>query len=106
MIVKSYVHMNESGAYRIVGKRVTLDSVVHGFLQGLSPEAIASHYPALTLEEVYGAIAFYLANREGVDQYLMRQEQLWKELRAKQDASRDPLIERLRALQASQLGKR
>lgn len=37
---KDYVtHVN--GAYRISGTRVSLDSVVHAFLNGLSPESIS-----------------------------------------------------------------
>ena len=36
----------------------------------MSPDTIAENFPVLTLEEVYGAIAFYLANREEVDAYL------------------------------------
>jgi len=50
---------------------------VIAFQQGHSAETIQQLYPALSLEEVYGAIAFYLANRDEVDQYLERQEQLW-----------------------------
>lgn len=58
------------GGYWIAGTRVSLDSVVYDFLDGMSPDSIAENFPVLTLEEVYGAIAFYLANREEVDAYL------------------------------------
>ena len=34
------------------------------FQRGESPEAIRSHYPALRLEQVYGAITFYLGNQK------------------------------------------
>ena len=47
---------------------VSLDSVVIGFQQGYSPETVQQLYPALTLEEVYVAIAYYLADRIEVDQ--------------------------------------
>lgn len=66
---KQYIEEQE-GCYRVVGKRVSLDSIVYAFLAGQSPESIAQSFPVLTLEEVYGAIAFYLANREVIDQYL------------------------------------
>ena len=32
----------------------------------------ADSYPALTLEEVFGAMSFYLGNRETVDDYLAK----------------------------------
>ncbi len=58
------------GAYRITGSRVSLDSIVHAFLRGESPEGIAESFPALALEQVYGAIAFYLGHRDTIDAYL------------------------------------
>lgn len=52
--------------------RVSLDSVAHAFLNGESAESIAQSFPVLSLEQVYGAIAFYLAHRDEVDAYLER----------------------------------
>jgi uncharacterized protein (DUF433 family) len=43
-------------------------------LNGESPESIAQNFPLLELEQVYGSIAFYLANRELVDKYLKAEE--------------------------------
>ena len=59
-----------NGAYYIKGSRVSLDSVVYAFLRGESPDGIAESFPALSLEHVYGSIAFYLANRDRIDSYL------------------------------------
>jgi uncharacterized protein (DUF433 family) len=58
------------GAYRVAGSRVSLDSVVYAFLRGESPDGIAESFPALNLEQIYGAIAFYLGHRDTVDTYL------------------------------------
>ena len=57
-------------AYWIEGTRVSLDSIVYAFWNGQTPESIAQSFPTLTLEQVYGAIAFYLAHREAIDRYL------------------------------------
>lgn len=64
-----YVH-KVGGAYRIIGSRVSLDSIVYAFLDGQSPESIAESFPTLALEQIYGAIAFYLSNRGEIDDYL------------------------------------
>jgi capsid portal protein len=40
---------------------------VREFQDGQSPEAIRSAFPTLTLEQVYGAITFYLGHKEVVD---------------------------------------
>ena len=47
---------------------------MYAFLQGSSPESIAQSFPVLSLEEVYGAMAYYLANQTEVDKYLQIQE--------------------------------
>jgi uncharacterized protein (DUF433 family) len=67
-------------AYRISDTRVSLDSVVYAFLNGLSPESIVDSFPSLTLEQVYGAIAFYLANQTEIDSYLKQGEKEFTEL--------------------------
>jgi uncharacterized protein (DUF433 family) len=77
---KQYIEGRESG-YRIVGKRVSLDSIIYAFLAGQSPESIVQSFPALTLEEVYGAITFYFANRTAIDAYLSEGQQLFETLR-------------------------
>jgi uncharacterized protein (DUF433 family) len=79
------------GFYRVAGTRVSLDSIVYAFISGQSAESIAQSFPVLTLEQVYGAITFYLAHREEVDRYLEAQE---KDYEAKRAASRaaDPMF--------------
>jgi uncharacterized protein (DUF433 family) len=71
---KEYVTKTQ-GAYRISDTRVSLDSVVSAFLNGQSPESIVDSFPSLNLEQIYGAIAFYLANRAEVDDYLRKGEE-------------------------------
>ena len=51
----------------IYGARVSLDSIVYSFKAGDSPESIRQNFSSLTLEQVYGAIAFYLAHEREVD---------------------------------------
>ena len=70
---KDYVTKVE-GAYRVTGTRVSLDSLVYLYREGISPEGMAESYPALTLEQVHGALAFYLANQAEVDAYLAKAE--------------------------------
>ena len=62
------------GSFYIVGSRVPLASIVREFRDGHSPEAIRSEFPTLTLEQVYGAITFYLGHRSDVDQDLAARE--------------------------------
>ena len=66
---KEYVEQKD-GAYRVAGSRVSLDSIVYEFLNGQAPETIQENFPTLSLEQVYGAITYYLAHRDEIDDYL------------------------------------
>ena len=66
---KEYVRKVE-GTYRIGETRVSLDSVVDLFREGISAEGMVENYPAVSLEQVHGALAFYLANQQEIDAYL------------------------------------
>lgn len=66
---KSYIEVCR-GAYRIAGTRISLDSVVWAYRRGDSPEQIQESFPLLTLEQIYGALAFYLAHQAEIDAYL------------------------------------
>ncbi len=75
-----YVEKRDEGFW-IAGKRISLDSIVYAFRRGQSPESIRRSFPLLTLEEIYGAIAFYLANQAEVDEYLIREEEEFEKMR-------------------------
>ncbi len=72
-MAKEYVEERD-GRYYVAGARISLDSIVHGFSRGESPETICQNFELLRLEEVYGAIAYYLTNQAEIDAYLIRQE--------------------------------
>ena len=74
----------DGDSYRITGTRVSLDSIVYDYLSGLSPESIADNFHTLTLEQVYGAITYYLANRREVETYLEEIDKLWEVMRSQQ----------------------
>jgi len=93
----SYVSRTVEGGWRVAGTRVSLDSVVHAYLEGQSPEAIADSLPSLSLEQIHGAIAFYLRHREEVEQYLAEQDERWERLRDESERANGPLLERIRA---------
>lgn len=92
-----YVTTDVHGVMRVGQTHVMLDSVLASFHEGCSAETIAQQYPALSLEEVYGAIAFALGHRDLVEAYLARQDALWCRERAAVDRSASPVVARLRA---------
>lgn len=81
----NYVERRDE-AFLLTGTRVSLDSIVYAFRDGASAETIAQAFPVLSLEQVYGAIAHYLAHRNEVDGYLATRA---KDFEAQRKASRD-----------------
>jgi len=99
--LERYVRTDESGAMRVGRSRVLLDSVVAAFEQGHSPETICQQYPSLSLEDVYGAITYYLAHVDEVNDYLRAQDTVWEEWREKTEKRGSPVVRKLRAMRHS-----
>ena len=87
------------GGYFVKGTRVTLDSVVYQFREGASPEHIRDNFPALNLEQVYGAITFYLANEREINSYLAAGEERFDKLRQRSREANPELYTKLSAAQ-------
>ncbi len=95
-LVKQYIEQRDQG-YWIAETRISFDSVVYAFLNGESPESIAQNFPLLSLEQVYGAIAFYLANKELIDVYLKAGEAEFAQLQQSFREKNPLLYQKLKA---------
>src|SRR5438552_9187906 len=90
-----YVEFRDN-AYWIAKTRVSLASVVVAFCDGLAPETIAADcFPLLTLEQVYGAITWYLAHRAEVDSHLQKTNAEFDHLRQATREANSALSEKL-----------
>jgi uncharacterized protein (DUF433 family) len=88
-----------NGAYHVAGSRVSLDSIVYESRNGELPEAIRENFPSLSLEQVYGAITYYLAHRDEIDAYLKQGEHEFSELQERACRSNGSLIRKVREAQ-------
>jgi uncharacterized protein (DUF433 family) len=93
-MAREYVEKRKDG-YGVIGSRVSLESLIIPFLEGAVPETLVDEFPTLSLEQVYGAITFYLAHRSEMDRYLKEVEVLWQEARKSQPSIPGALRERL-----------
>lgn len=73
-MIENYIEQRD-GSYWITGTRVSLDSLVYRWREGLSPETIRECFPVLSLKQVYAAIFFYLDQQPTIDEYLKQAEQ-------------------------------
>ncbi len=94
-MANDHIDLRDGGFY-IKGTRVPLDSIVYEFRNGASPGSIRQAFPTLTLEQVYGAITFYLGHSEEVEATTRDAERAWSEFEATHpipEAIRDRLRE-------------
>jgi uncharacterized protein (DUF433 family) len=105
-VQKQYVRQIE-GAYRVGDSRVSLDSIIYLFREGMSVESMVEAYPALSLEQVHGALAFYLGNQQEIDAYLAEGQRASESHQQQSKRTNAELIAKLeRARRASQIPSR
>lgn len=75
------LRLDEHGVVRVIGSRITLDTVLSGFHRSSTPEQVVQSFPTLKLADVYAIFAYYLDHREEVDAYLREQEEAAAEVR-------------------------
>jgi len=92
----------DDGVVRVGGTRVTLDTVVEAFREGLTPEEIQQQYPSLGLTHVYSAIAYYLQHRSEVEEYLRERARQREQVRREAETRFDPTGIRERLLARAQ----
>ena len=90
---------SEGGVFRIAGSRVTLDSIVHEFKDGATPEQIQEDFPSLTLSDIYSVVAYYLQHPRMVEEYLSAQAEAAREIRQDVESRIDILGLRERLMQ-------
>lgn len=78
------------GVIRIGRTRVTLDSVVRAHRQGASAEEIAAAFDSVGIEDIYAVLAYYLAHRTEVEQYLAEREAEAERVRRENEARFPP----------------
>jgi uncharacterized protein (DUF433 family) len=92
------------GVVRIGSTRVTLDTLVAAFREGLTAEGIVEQYPSLLLADTYSAIGYFLRHPDEVGAYLQGRQSLAAEVRRENEARFDPNGVRARLLSRRQQG--
>ena len=75
----------QDGVWRVIGSRVTLDSVARQFKSGATAEQIQEDFPSLTLSDIYSVISSFLQHPRAVEDYLREQTAAAQEVRRELD---------------------
>ena len=68
----SPLHQDDRGAIRVIGSRITLDTLVNRFKLGDTPEDLHDGFPSLSFAQVKGVITWYLNHTAEADEYLAK----------------------------------
>jgi uncharacterized protein (DUF433 family) len=95
MQIENYFEVVTPEGIRLKGTRVGIETVLYEYIhRAQTPEQIAERFDALTLEQVYATILYYLHHRERVSAYLAAWLEHGEQARAAQE--RDPRFQRQR----------
>jgi uncharacterized protein (DUF433 family) len=72
MRLQDYLDFLDPHVIRLKGHRIGLEDIIEAHQDGESPEQIATFYQTVSLEQVYGAITYYLHYRAETDEYIRR----------------------------------
>lgn len=98
MQLEDYLDIHGPDDIRLRGHRLGLEHIVERYRAGQSPEQIALEFPGLSLDQVYGIIAYYVHNQAEVDAYIV-QLCTWQKARYQAaQANPAPVMQRLQAL--------
>jgi uncharacterized protein (DUF433 family) len=86
------------GTVRIIGSRITLDTIVGAYKRGDTPEEIEEGFPSLSLRQIYAVIAYYLEREAEVEDYLNWRKEEGEAIRREIEGGQDTVgfRERLR----------
>jgi len=87
--LKNYFEFLNAEEIRLKGTRIGIETILYPYIdRQQTAEQIAQTYPALSLEQVYATILYYLHNQAEVNQYLSR----WLDycLKAEQEQDKNP----------------
>lgn len=84
------LRVNPDGVIYVGQTRVPLETVIHVFNKGASPEEIAFQFSALALSDIYLVIGYYLQHRDEVDIYIRQAEAHSAQVRRENESRFDP----------------
>lgn len=84
------LQVDPDGTIRVVGTRLTLDTIVTAYRGGATPEEIVERFPGISLPDAYAVIAYYLRYRREVEAYLDVRREAAEAIRQEIEAGTSP----------------
>jgi uncharacterized protein (DUF433 family) len=95
----------DDGSIRVIGSRVTLDTLVHKFQVGDTFEGLHEGFPSVSVAQIKAIIGWYFEHKAEADEYLREGEEeaekMFQELASRPESI--ALRERLRSFREQRL---
>jgi uncharacterized protein (DUF433 family) len=99
MELENYFEFLSEDDIRIKGTRVGIENILYEYIyKQRSPEEIVNHFSAITLEQIYATILYYLHNQTQVSKYIADWLEWGHQQRKKQQLNPHPATARLQKL--------
>jgi len=85
---------DSDGSIRVVGTRLTLDTIITAYRDGAPPEEIVQRFPGLSLPDAYAVVGYYLRYPREVEAYLDARRHMAEAIRQEIEASGPPRFSR------------
>lgn len=79
----------DNGTIRIIGSRITLDTVVKAYKNGATAEQILDSFPSLSLRDIHAIIAYYFEHKADVEIYLQQRHEEAEAIKLKIESEQD-----------------
>ena len=75
IVLTDYFDFSNPNIIRVKGHRIGLEHILDYYFAGYQPDEITMEFPGLEPKVAYAAIAYYLANQQEIDAYLLKRQQ-------------------------------
>lgn len=101
MQLEEYFDFLADDDIRVKGTRIGIETILYEHLYGSqSPQAIATRFPALSLEQVHATITYYLHHEDAMRGYLANSLEHGRTMRERQTTRPSDAVSRLRQVKA------
>ncbi|MGK7876078.1 MAG: DUF433 domain-containing protein [Xenococcaceae cyanobacterium] len=107
MQLEDYFNFLAPNDIQLQGTRIGIETILYDYIyHARTPEEIANTYPALTLEQVYATILYYLHHKTEVTAYMTEWIEHGERMQEAQRHNPPPVAEKLREVRAQRQAAR
>jgi uncharacterized protein (DUF433 family) len=107
MQLEDYFNFLEPNDIRLKGSRIGIETILYEYIyRARTAEEIAQIYTALSLEQIYATILYYLHNKKAINQYIEDWLEWGRKMREEQKKNPSPVVIKLMQIKAEKAAQK